>query len=218
MDGDMQDAPEDIPKLIGKIKEGYDVVYGYKERKNYNWLRDLASGSFQWAIKLLSDHQFHYNTSMFRAMSRKIVNELVKFGEKEPSLTGVIGIIGYPTSQVTVRSNDRKRGKTKYNYFKLMNFAITSILAFSNKPIRIISIIGLLVALLSFIYFCTVLAQTLVFKSVIMGWPTIVSLITFLSGMQLFALGIIGEYIGKIFIETKNRPKYIIEEIVGEIK
>jgi polyisoprenyl-phosphate glycosyltransferase len=216
MDGDLQDYPEDIPRLYGKLSEGYDVVYAVKKKKNDSFLRNVASRLFIGALNRLSDVKLEHNTSMFRIISRRMVDEVLRFKEKQPSLTFVMSLIGFPTSSVEVTSGERKRGKTKYNLFRLMNLGISSLISFSTKPLRLISMIGFFVAGLSFIYLCVVLIQALFFRIGVLGWPTIISLITFLGGIQLFVIGIIGEYIGRIFIESKSRPLYIVDEKIGD--
>ncbi len=217
MDGDLQDHPEDIPKLYNKLKEGYDVAYGIKERKNDSLLRNFLSGSFVKLLNMVSDYKLDYNTNMFRIMSRRIVREICNFKESKPSLTGLISLTGFPTAKVMVTTGKRKSGKTKYNFLGLINLAITFLLSFSSKPIRIISIFGFLVSGFSFMFLVSVIVQTfLTDEAIIMGYPTIASLITLFSGVQLLAIGIIGEYIGYIFLETKNRPLYILEERIGD--
>jgi len=215
MDGDLQDYPEDIPKLYIKMLEGYDIVYGIKEKKNDSLFRNIYSKMFISILNKLSDTKMEYNTSMFRIISRKTANAILEFKEREPSLTFIMSLIGFKSTTVEVTSGIRKKGITKYNFFKLLNFAINSLLSFSTKPIRIISVIGFCISGLSLIYLCVVLIQSLFLKVGVLGWPTIVALITFLGGAQLFSMGIIGEYIGRIFIETKKRPLYTIDEKVG---
>jgi polyisoprenyl-phosphate glycosyltransferase len=217
MDGDLQDYPEDIPVLYKKLSEGYDVVYAVKEKKNDSLLRNMASRMFIGVLNRLSDVRCEHNTSMFRIISRRMDDEVLKFKERQPSLTFVMGLIGFPTSSVEVTSGERKRGKTKYNPFRLMNLGISSLISFSTKPLRLISMLGFAVAGLSFIYLFTVLIQALFSRISVLGWPTIISLVTFLGGIQLFVIGIIGEYIGRIFIESKNRPLYIIDEKIGDL-
>lgn len=215
MDGDLQDFPEDISKLYEKYKEGFDVVYGVKEKKNDSGLRNLFSKTFIKILNNLSDYKLDFNTCMFRIMSKRTVENILKFSEREPSITGLISIINFPTTEVTVTSGKRISGETKYNFFRQVNLAISFLLSFSTKPLRIASALGFVLSSLSFIYLVIVTVQKIFFNVAVLGWATIIFLITFSSGLQLFFLGIIGEYIGKIFMETKNRPRYFIEEQVG---
>jgi dolichol-phosphate mannosyltransferase len=139
----------------------------------------------------------------------------LKYREIEPSLTFIMGSLNLPTEKVLVASGKRFSGKTQYPLSRQFRFALTSLLSFSTKPIEYVSILGLIISLISFIYFIIVIFQRLFTGIEVLGWPTIIALITLLGGMQLFAIGIIGQYIGKIFLQTKNRPLYIIEEQVG---
>ena len=215
MDGDLQDYPEDISILYDKYKEGYDVVFGIKEKKNDSGLRNIFSKTFVKVLNSLSDYKLNFNTCMFRIMSKRTVEAILKFGEREPSITGLISIINFPTTEVLVTSGKRSAGETKYSFIRQINLAISFLLSFSTKPLRIASILGFIISSLSFIYLIIVSIQKLFFDVSIAGWATIISLITLFSGLQLFFLGIIGEYIGKIFMETKNRPRYFIEDRAG---
>ncbi|MFZ1320186.1 MAG: glycosyltransferase family 2 protein [Ignavibacteria bacterium] len=215
MDGDLQDYPEDIVKLYEKYIEGFDVVYGIKEKKNDSSLRNLFSKAFIKVLNNLSDYKIDFNTCMFRILSRRTVEGILSFGEKEINMTGLISIVNFPTSEVIVTSGKRTAGDTKYSFFRQVNMAISFLLSFSTKPLRIASGVGFIISSLSFIYFIIVAIQKIFFNFQVLGWATIISLITFSSGIQLFFLGIIGEYIGKIFMETKNRPRYFVEEKIG---
>ena len=218
MDGDLQDMPEDIPKLYATMVQGYDVVYGEKRRKNDSPLRNIYSRLFVRVMSAFSDYSIRYNTSMFRIVSRRAVNELLRFREYEPSLTFIMGLINFPTTSVEVTSGKRLKGRTKYGFFRQMNLAVGMLLAFSTKPLRLISICGFIVSILSFAYLIIVLVQSLFFGVSVLGWPTIITLITLLGGLQLFSMGIIGEYIGRVFLQSKQRPLYIIEEKLGEFR
>jgi dolichol-phosphate mannosyltransferase len=215
MDGDLQDEPEDIPLLYNKINSGFDIVYGIKESKNESAIRNSVTRLFLRVISNLSDVKMDFNTSMYRIISRKAINEVLKYREIEPSLTFIMGSLNLPTEKVLVASGKRFSGKTQYPLSRQFRFALTSLLSFSTKPIEYVSILGLIISLISFIYFIIVIFQRLFTGIEVLGWPTIIALITLLGGMQLFAIGIIGQYIGKIFLQTKNRPLYIIEEQVG---
>jgi len=216
MDGDLQDYPEDIPKLYNKMKEGFDVVYGIKQKKNDTFIRNFFSKSFWKILNKFSDYDIELNSGMFRILSRRVVLELRKFNEKQILLTGLISVIGFPTTKIEVTSGRRIRGNTKYSFFQQFNIAINALLSFSTKPLRIISFFGLIVAGFSFAILCVVFIENIFYEVDVPGWTTIIVLITFLGGAQLFALGIVGEYIGRIFLETKDRPLYIVEEKIGD--
>lgn len=216
MDGDLQDMPEDIPILYEKICEGYDVVYAEKENKNENYFRNLSSKSFNKIMNFFSDIKVDNNTSMFRIISRRMREEIIRYREFEPSLTYIFNLINFPTIKVRVSSGKREHGNSKYNLSRLISFAISTLLSFSRKPLRMISGIGLFIALLSFIYLIIVLIQYFFFEIEILGWATLIVIITFTSGVQLLGLGVIGEYIGRIFMQTKNRPLYVIDKKIGK--
>lgn len=216
MDGDLQDAPEDIPLLYNKIREGYDVVYATKERKNGGFFRDLTSGMFNGLMNRLSDMKIDSNSSMFRIMSRKALEEVTKFREHDLSLTYIFSFINLPTATVKVGSGVRHQGRTKYGFFRLMGFATSSLLSFTRKPLRMISSLGLVVSMLSFAYLLIVLYQYFFLQIAVLGWATIIVIVTFTGGIQLLSIGVIGEYIGRIYMQTKNRPLYITKRKLGD--
>lgn len=215
MDGDLQDYPEDIPLLYEEYKKGFDVVYGIKKKKNDSIINNVFSKTFLSLLGRVSDYDLDYNTSMYRIISRRTAIELLKFKEIDPSFTGIMSLIGFPTSKVLVTSGKRAKGATKYGFWQRLNFAFNFLFSFSTKPLKISSIIGFLISLMSFCYMLQIIFFKIFFNVSVLGWPTIVSLITFLGGIQLFFLGIIGEYLARVFIETKRRPLFIIEEKIG---
>jgi dolichol-phosphate mannosyltransferase len=169
MDGDLQDYPEDIPKLFNKMKEGFDVVYGVKKKKNDTFLRNIVSKTFWKLLNKFSDHDIEFGTSIFRILSHRVVKELKRFNEKQILFTGIISIIGFPTTKIEVTYGKRMRGDTKYSYFRLINMAVNALLSFSTKPLRIISVLGLIAAGLSFIYLCIVFVQKSFFMKMFPG-------------------------------------------------
>jgi polyisoprenyl-phosphate glycosyltransferase len=218
MDGDLQDYPEDIPLLYNKITDGYDVVYAIKEAKNDGFFRNSSSRVFNSLMNNLSDFKIQSNSSMFRIISRKALIEITKFREYEPSLTYIFSYINLPTTTVRVRSGVRRQGETKYSFFRLVSFAVSSLLSFSRKPLRMITSLGLIISLLSFFYFGVVLFQYFFLQIAVVGWATIIVIVTFTGGIQLLSIGIIGEYIGRIYMQTKNRPLYIVEKRFGNFE
>ena len=217
MDGDLQDHPEDIRHLYAKLREGYEVVYGVKERKNESALRNLFSRIMVRLMNSLSDYDIDFNTSMFRIMSRRAVDELCRFRERDPSITGLVSVIGLPTTKVLVTSGVRHAGRTNYSYWRQVNFAIGFLLSFSTKPLRLISMLGLAISMLALVYFLVVVIQRLAFGTPVQGWPTVVGLMSLLGGVQLLAMGVTGEYVARIFLEVKGRPLYVVEEEIGEL-
>ena len=216
MDADLEMFPEDIPKLYSKLNEGFDIVYGVNKNKNRSFLKDLASKIFNKIMNLLSDENAALNTDMFRIISRKVIDEIIKFREQKPSLTYIMGLINLPAVKVELEFGRRSKGRSNYNFKRQMNMAIDSFLSFSTKPVRFISLLGFFTSLVSFLYLLIVLIQKFFDKYTGIGLGTILVLIIFFGGLQLFAIGIIGEYIGRIFIQSKNRPLYIVEELFGD--
>lgn len=218
MDGDLQDYPEDIEKLYNKQREGYDIVYGVKEKKNDSFMRNVSSKTFVYIINLLSDVKTDYNTSMFRIISKRTRDEILRFEERQPSLVFIMSLIGFPSASVMVTSGERETGESKYSFMSLVNLAMSMLLSFSTKPIRLISYLGFIFSLLSFLYFVFTLVSRYLLNITVPGWTTIIALITLLGGLQLFSIGVIGEYIARVFIESKRRPLYIIDKEVGKFK
>ncbi|MCC6759308.1 MAG: glycosyltransferase family 2 protein [Candidatus Omnitrophica bacterium] len=216
MDGDLQDYPEDISILYNKIIEGFDIVYAIKENKNANFLRDISSRLFNTIMSYMADIKINSNTSMLRIISRKALEEITKFREHEPSLTYIFSFISLPTATIKARSGVRQKGQTKYNLFKLVNFAISSLISFSRKPLRMISSLGLIMSVLSFTYLAIVLYQHYLLKIKVLGWTTLMVTMTLLGGIQLLSMGVIGEYVGRMYMQTKNRPLYIVERKYGD--
>jgi len=218
MDGDLQDYPEDIETLYNKQREGYDIVYGVKEKKNDSFMRNVFSKTFVYIINLLSDVKTDYNTSMFRIISKRTRDEILRFEERQPSLVFIMSLIGFPSASVKVTSGERETGESKYSFMSLVNLAMSMLLSFSTKPIRLISYLGFIFSLLSFLYFIFTLVSRYLLNITVPGWATIIALITLLGGLQLFSIGVIGEYIARVFIESKRRPLYIIDKEVGNFK
>jgi glycosyltransferase involved in cell wall biosynthesis len=216
MDGDLQDLPEDIPRLYAKIGEGYDVVYAIKNNKNGNALRNVSSWFFNLVMGYLSDVHIDSNSSMFRIISRKALQAVLSFREAEPSLTYIFSFINLPTTTMSVRSGSRQGGVTKYGLPRLAGHALKSLMSFSTRPLRLISGLGFLMSAASFSYFAIVLVQHFLGRILIFGWTTLVVVITLLGGIQLLSIGIIGEYVGRMYMQTKNRPLYIVQEKYGQ--
>lgn len=216
MDGDLQDFPEDIELLYERLIEGYDVVYANKKNKNDTAFKNYTSSIFLNIMKLFSNSNVSYNFALFRIMTRRMAMELRKFQEIDPNIAGIMGLIGLPSSIVTVRSGKRVEGKTKYNLWKQINLAISFFTSFSTKILRVISFFGFIVSFMSFFYMAYLILSFIIMDSdSLRGWRSIVTLISFFGGIQILSLGIVGEYIAKIFIEAKKRPLYVIQEAIG---
>lgn len=215
MDGDLEDLPEDIPLLLDRLGPECDIAYGLREQKNDTVARNFYSALFNRMMTWLSDSRVEHNTCMFRAMTRRVVDELLRYGEQEPALTGLMSLIGLPSAAVPVTSAARGGGRSKYTLRRMVDMAISVLLSFSTKPIRFISLLGLAVSAFSFLFLAGVIVYGLRPHYQGAGFLTVAALVTFFGGMQLLAIGLIGEYIGRIFVEAKRRPLYTVEAQLG---
>ena len=213
MDADLQDDIEVLDEFVKEYHNGAEVVYGVRSsrKKDSFFKRTTAQLYYKLMSKLGVD--IVYNHADYRLMSKKAVEELANYKEVNLFLRGIIPLIGFKTSMVKYVRNERFAGKSKYPLKKMINFALEGILSFSVKPLRIITTVGFIVSFLSFIFLLYVIIGHFISGNVV-GWTTIVALICFFGGFQIFCIGVIGEYIGKIYNETKERPRYIIEKVV----
>lgn len=213
MDADLQDDINVMDKMVKEYNNGCDIVYGVRSaRKTDTWFkRTTAEGFYKFMAKL--GVEIVYNHADYRLMSKRALNELEKFKEVNLFLRGIIPLIGFKTAKVEYERNERFAGESKYPLKKMLNFAMDGILSFSIKPIRIITTAGFLVSFLSFLLLIYVIIGHFVSNNVT-GWTTIVALICFFGGFQILCIGIVGEYIGKIYNETKQRPRFIIEDVL----
>jgi len=217
IDADLQDPPELISKMIKYWEEGYDDVYAKRNsRDGETWLKKASS---QWFYKILqksTEIPIQIDTGDFRLLDRRCVEALKQIRESQRYTKGMFSWIGYKKKEITYSRDPRIAGKSKWNYLKLFNFAIDGITSFTTMPLRISSILGLIVSFIAFIFIIVVIVKTTLFGDPVAGYPSLMAVILFLGGIQLMSLGIIGEYIGRIFNETKRRPLYFVEEYHGE--
>ena len=213
MDADLQDDIDAIDKFIEKYNEGCDIVYGVRcsRKKDSFFKRNTALFFYKLMNKLGTE--IVYNHADYRLMSKRALQELEKYKEVNLFLRGIIPLIGFKTATVEYVRNERVAGKSKYPLKKMINFALEGILSFSVKPIRIITLLGCMVSLISVVFLLYVIISSLLKNDTAQGWTTIITLICMFGGFQILCIGIIGEYIGKIYSETKSRPRYIIQEI-----
>lgn len=210
IDADLQDDLEKIPEMLSKFREGCDIVYGVKnERAADSWFKRTTAILFYRLMKALGVKSV-YNHADFRLMSQRAVEQICKYRERNLYLRGIIPLIGYKTDMVYEDLSEREAGKSKYTLSKMVNLAIDGVTSFSIKPVRIIFFMGLLFIALAFIYLIYVI---IVFANgqVVQGWSSLILSIWFIGGCMLVGMGIIGEYIGKIYLEVKDRPRFNIE-------
>lgn len=216
IDADLQDPPEIIPRMIKKWEEGYDVVYGKRiERKGDTYFKKLSASLFYRILNLMTDVEIPVDTGDFRLIDRKVCNALKKVNERNRYVRGLISWLGFVQTNVEFKRDKRFAGITKYPFKKMLRFAFDAITSFSYKPLKLASYTGMILSLFSFIYLIVVLFQKLFNIPTVPGWASIVVVNLFFNGIVLLILGIIGEYIGRIFDEAKGRPLYIIRELVN---
>ncbi len=213
MDADLQDDIEVMDQMVNEYLEGSAIVYGVRNnRKKDSFFKKHTAQMFYKFMKFLGVDVV-YNHADYRLMSKRALEELANYKEVNLFLRGIIPLIGFKTSTVYYERQERFAGESKYPLKKMLNFAIEGILSFSVKPLRIITLFGLFISFISFIFLLYVVIGHFITGNV-EGWTTIVTLVSFFGGFQIFCIGIIGEYIGKIYSETKQRPRYTIEEVL----
>lgn len=213
IDADLQDPPELIPSFIQEWQQGYDMVYGQRlSRDGETRLKKFTAFAFYRVIRSLSNVEIPNDTGDFRLLSRRAVEALRQLQEQNRFMKGMFAWIGFPHKAVKYHRDPRQAGATKWNYWRLWNFALEGITSFSDIPLKIASYLGLLLACFAFGYGGIIIAKTLMFGDPVPGYPSLMTVILFLGGIQLIALGIIGEYLGRLFIESKKRPLYFVQE------
>ena len=215
IDADLQDPPELIVEMIELWKEGFEVVYAEREkRKGETFFKKISANLFYKFLDLISETHIPRNTGDFRLMDRRVVNDFKLIKEKNRFFRGLISWVGYRQIGIKYKRDKRYNGKTKYNYFKLIRLALDSITSFSTKPLSFITLIGFMVSLFSFMLGVLFIFIKLIYKFPVSGWTSLIITLLFFNGFQIFLIGIVGEYIARMFIEVKNRPLYLIREII----
>ena len=215
IDADLQDPPELIPKLIKEWRAGYDVAYAMRtQRDGETFFKKASAHAFYRVIQKMSRVQIPEDTGDFRLLSRRAVESLKLLREQHRFMKGLFAWIGYPQKAVPYQRDARYAGNTKWNYWKLWNFALDGITSFTNLPLKISTYIGVLTAFAGFIYATFIVIKAIFWGEPVRGFPSIIMIVTLLGGVQLIFLGIIGEYLGRMFDETKRRPLYLIKGIV----
>ncbi len=216
MDGDLQDVPEVIPQFVEKFGEGFDVVYAQRVRRKEPLPLRICYFVFYRMMARLSDIRLPLDSGDFGLMSRRVVDQVRRMPEHHRYLRGMRSWVGFRQIGIPVERAERHSGKSKYSMMRLMKLAADGIFAFSIVPIRAAAIVGATVMLLSFLFVCYAVYAKLFLHQSPQGFTALLVAITFLSGIMLFFLGIIGEYVGRIYEETKARPQYVIGRIVGK--
>ena len=213
IDADGQDPPELIPAFVDKWRQGYDVVYGTRTaRAGEGWLKRATAAAFYRVMNRLSDTAIPHDTGDFRLMSRRVLDALGQLRERQRFMKGLFAWVGFRQVALPYEREARLAGRTKFNFWRLWNLALEGITGFSTVPLRVATYLGLGAAFAAFLFGVWIVAKTLLWGDPVQGWPSMMAVILFLGGVQLIALGILGEYLGRLYVESKQRPLYLVSE------
>ncbi|MDJ0509016.1 MAG: glycosyltransferase family 2 protein [Crocosphaera sp.] len=216
IDADLQDPPELIEQLIEKWREGYDVVCAKRRsRQGESWFKRMTANVFYRIIGRISTVPIPRDTGDFRLLDRRVVDALKKMPERTRFMKGLFAWVGFKQTYIVYDRPNRLQGTTKWNYWKLWNFALDGITSFSLLPLKVWSYLGVVLSMLAFIYGSFLIIRTLILGIDVPGYASLMVTILFIGGVQLITLGILGEYLGRIYEETKQRPLYLIRERYG---
>ena len=212
LDADGQDPPELIPEFVAKWREGYDDVHGTRmERQGEGWLKRATAHAFYRVIGRLSHTPIPADTGDFRLLSPRSLAALRQLRERHRFMKGLFGWVGFNTTSIPYHREARAAGASKFNLWRLWNFALEGITSFSTAPLRLATYLGLLTAVVAFLYALWIVLKAMLWGDPVAGWPTMMAVILFLGGIQLIALGLIGEYLGRLYEESKQRPLYLVD-------
>jgi glycosyltransferase involved in cell wall biosynthesis len=212
MDADLQDPPEVIPKLVAAWHNGYDTVYAQRRRRDGDTrLKKATAAVFYRLMRNVGDVPLPQNVGDFRLMSRRVVDALQQLRERHRFMKGLFAWVGFPTTVVVYDREARGAGRTKWSLWKLWNLALEGITSFTVAPLKLATYLGLAVAVFAVAFGAQLIVRTLLFGNPVAGYPSLMAVVLFLGGTQLLTLGIIGEYLGRVFNETKRRPLYFVE-------
>lgn len=216
MDIDMQDPVEVIPEMIKYWEEGFDDVYAQRQSSQELWLKKNTSKLYYRMLQRLTKVPIQIDTGDFRLLDRSCIEAMKHLRETQRNNKGLFSWIGFKKKGILYERKGRQIGKSKWSFMQLLDLAINGFSSYTVAPLRISTILGFFVSLVAFLYLIFVLVHTLIWGDPVAGYPTIMVTMLFLGGVQLLSLGIIGEYLGKIFMESKNRPNYFVESYNGE--
>ncbi|MBC6315069.1 glycosyltransferase family 2 protein [Listeria grandensis] len=216
IDADLQDPPELIPEMVQKWQQGYDVVYAQRIKRNgETFFKKWSAKMFYRALHKLTDVEIPVDTGDFRLMDKKVYNELKKLNEKNPFVRGLVSWLGFKQTALAYERDERAAGETKYPLKKMLKLSMDGMTSFSYQPLKLASYAGVALSSAGFIYMFIVLFQTLFTNTTVSGWSSMIIIQLLFSGFVLIILGMIGEYIGRIYDEVKDRPLYIVAESYG---
>ena len=212
LDADGQDPPELIPQFVELWRQGFDDIYGTRvERDGEGWLKRATAHAFYRVIGRLSRTPIPADTGDFRLLSPRALAALAQLRERHRFMKGLFGWVGFNRTSIPYHREPRAAGASKFNFWRLWNLALEGITSFSTAPLRLATYLGLVTALLAFLYGLWVIAKAMLWGDPVAGWPTMMAVILFLGGIQLIALGLIGEYLGRLYEESKQRPLYLVD-------
>lgn len=212
IDADLQDPPELIPELLRHWRDGYDVVYATRvSRDGETRLKKLTAFLFYRVMQQATRIAIPADTGDFRLLSRRAVRALEQLHEQHRFMKGLFAWIGFPQKAVPYKRDPRFAGETKWDYWRLWNFALEGVTSFTIAPLKVATYLGLVTALLSFVYAGLVIVKTLLYGDPVRGYPSLMTAVLFFSGVQLIGIGLLGEYLGRVFDETKRRPLYLVK-------
>ena len=215
MDADLQHPPRVVHQMIRAWEEGYLDVYGKRrDRKENGWLRRKLSNTYYRLLEKTTRVEMIHNAGDFRLLDRKCIDALKELRESQRYTKGMYSWIGFRKKEILFDVQERKEGKSSWSYYQLFNLAIDGLTSFSILPLRIATVIGIFFSIVSFCYMVYVFVKAAIWGDPVQGFPTIIVLILFLGGIILLSLGVIGEYIGKTYMEVKRRPVYFVDEYV----
>lgn len=217
IDADLQDPPELIPEMIKWWEFGYDDVYAKRRtRAGESFMKKFTAKCYYKVLKKVSKVPIQEDTGDFRLLDKRCIEALKGFRECQRYTKGMFSLIGFNKKEILFDRDPRIAGSTKWNYFKLFDLALDGITSFTITPLRFSSFLGIFISFLAFLGICVIILKTLLFGEDVQGYPSMMCVILFLGGIQLISLGILGEYIGRIFNETKNRPLYFVDEYTNK--
>ena len=216
IDSDLQDPPELIEELVKKWREGYEVVYATRRsRQGESWFKQTTALFFYRIFDHLTDVKMPRNTGDFRLLDRKAVDALSRMPERSRFMKGLFAWVGFKQASVMYDREPRHAGETKWNYWRLWNFALDGIAGFSSLPLRVWTYVGAAISFVSFCYAVFLIIRVLIHGKDVEGYASTIVVILFLGGIQLITLGVLGEYLGRIYVEVKARPLYLVREVHG---
>lgn len=212
IDADLQDPPELIPELVAAWRAGWDMAYAQRRaRAGETWLKRVTAQGFYRVMHQLGGVRMPRDTGDFRLMSRRVVDALLQLREQHRFMKGLFAWVGFPSIAVPYDRAPRHAGRSSFNYWKLWNFALEGITGFTVMPLKVATYLGMLTALAALVYGAIMVVRTLLYGNAVPGYPSLLVIVLFLGGLQLMTLGVIGEYLGRVFNETKQRPLYLVE-------